>query len=84
MFAITNAVPVFRETGTWVHDWRRPQLDLSDDVLFLRDVPGGETVLRQQLPGRRFFRVQRDSRSPDLVLTPLAGGEPTILSFILR
>jgi len=84
MFAITSAVPVFRETGTWVHDWRRPQLDLSDDVLFLRDVPGGEAVLQRQLPGRRFFRVQRDPRSPDLVLTPLAGGEPTILSFIRR
>jgi hypothetical protein len=84
MFAITSAVPVFRETGTWVHDWRRPRLDLSDDVLFLRDVPGAEAALQQQLPGRRFFRVQRDPRSPDLVLTPLAGGQPTILSFIRR
>src|SRR5207342_2018292 len=58
-FAITSAIPDMRERGSWVHDWRRPQLDLSDDVLFLRDVRGGEEFLRGQLPGRRFFRVAR-------------------------
>jgi Dolichyl-phosphate-mannose-protein mannosyltransferase len=84
MLALTNAVPALRETGSWVHDWRRPQLDLSDDVLFLRDVPGGEAILKQQLPGRRFFRVQHDPRSPQLTLIPLAGGEPIVLSFLRR
>lgn len=74
-FAVVGSIPAMRDVGSWVHDWRRPQLDLSDDVLFLRDVRGGESVLRSQLPDRRFFRIQRDSRSPFLMLVPLAGGE---------
>lgn len=76
-FAITSAVPRMRDTGSWVHDWRRPQLGLDDDVLFLRDVRGGaEATLRDQLPGRRFFRVARDPRGPYLTLVPLSGGAP--------
>lgn len=80
LFAITSAIPSMRDRGSWVHDWRRPQLDLSDDVLFLRDVRGGEEILRGQLPGRRFFRVARGAGSPYLTLVPLAGGAPIPLA----
>jgi hypothetical protein len=79
-YGITSAIPRMRETGSWVHDWRRPQLDLSDDVLFLRDVRGAEAVLRAQLPGRQFFRIARQAGSPYLTLVPLAGGEPVPLT----
>jgi hypothetical protein len=79
-FAITSAVPRMRDTGTWVHDWRRPQLDLSDGVLFLRDVRGAEDALRRELPGRRFFRIARDGGAPYLTLVPLSGGEPIPLA----
>jgi hypothetical protein len=64
-----------RDVGSWVKDWRRPRLDLSDDVLFLRDGRGVESALRSQLPDRRFFHLEGDSRSPFLKLVPLAGGE---------
>jgi hypothetical protein len=73
--AVYGSVPAMREIGSWVHDWRRPRLDLSDDVLFLRDIRGRDTMLRTQLPDRRFFRLQRDSLSPFLFLMPLAGGD---------
>ncbi len=75
-FGITSAIPRMRETGSWVHDWRRPEVDLSDDVLFLRDARGAEQILRGQLPGRQFFRVARQAGSPYLTLVPLAGGDP--------
>jgi hypothetical protein len=74
-FALVESIPAMRDLGTWVHDWRRPQLDLSDDVLFLRDVGASESAIRNQFPDRRFFRIQLDSRSPFLLLVPLAGGD---------
>jgi hypothetical protein len=73
--AVVETIPAMRDVGSWVKDWRRPRLDLSDDVLFLRDVRGAEDVLRRQFPDRRFFRIQGDSRSRFLMLAPLAGGE---------
>jgi hypothetical protein len=72
---IVESIPAMRDVGSWVYEWRRPRLDLSDDVLFLRDRTGGESVLRRQFPDRRFFRIQLDSRWPFLMLAPLPGGE---------
>jgi hypothetical protein len=69
-----------RAVGTWVHDWRRPQLDLSDDVLFLRDAPGIAGALQAQLPDRKFFRIQGETRWPVLQLVPLGGGAPIPLT----
>jgi len=76
-FAVVNGWPEMREIGTWVHDWRRPRLDLEDAVLFLRDVPGTIDPLRARFPGRVFFRVER--RSDSLQLVPLDGGPPRSL-----
>jgi dolichyl-phosphate-mannose-protein mannosyltransferase len=78
--AIREAIPAMRNVGSWVYEWRRPRLDLSDDVLFLRDFRADENVLRSQFPDRRFFRVQADGRSPFLLLVPLAGGEAVPLT----
>ena len=75
-FSIVRSVPAMREVGTWVHDWRRPRLDLSDDVLFLRNAPGVESGLRRQFSNRRFFRLQPVDTPPFLALVPLGGGTP--------
>ena len=75
-FSIVNAYPDLAATGTWVHDWRRPTLDLSDDVLYLRDVPGTEPLLRRSFPDRRFYRLQPLRQPPYVVIVPLAGGQP--------
>ena len=72
--AIVETIPAMQEIGSWVKEWHRPRLDLSDDVLFLRDAAGGEGVLRAQFPDRRFFRIVLDRRSPFLMLVPLDGG----------
>jgi hypothetical protein len=80
LFAVVGSVPRMRDVGTWVHDWRRPRLDLNDDVLFLRDVRDVEAALRAQFPDRRFFRIRRDPRSPVLLLVPLEGGAPIPLT----
>jgi hypothetical protein len=72
--AIVELIPATRDVGSWVKEWRRPRLDLSDDVLFLRDTGRGESVLHGQFPDRRFFRIELDPRSPFLMLVPLAGG----------
>ena len=73
-FGVTSSIPRMRDIGSWVHDWRRPQLDLSDDVLYLRDVRGAEDELRRELPGRRFYRLAKPPGSPYLALVPLEGG----------
>jgi dolichyl-phosphate-mannose-protein mannosyltransferase len=78
--AVVESIPAMRDVGSWVYDWRRPRLDLSDDVLFLRDVRAAEGGLRAQFPDRRFFRIRRDDQSPFLMLAPLAGGEPIPLT----
>ena len=81
-FAVVGAVPGMRDIGSWVHDWRRPRLDLSDEVLFLRDTPQA-AALRGQFPDRRFFRLERIESSPCLVLVPLDGGEPIRLAALV-
>jgi hypothetical protein len=73
--AIVASIAAMRDVGSWVKDWRRPRLDLSDDVLFLRDVGGVESALRSQFPDRRFFHLEGDNRSPFLKLVPQGGGE---------
>jgi hypothetical protein len=78
--AVVESIPAMRDVGSWVYDWRRPRLDLSDDVLFLRDVRAAEGGLQAQFPDRRFFRIRRDDGSPFLMLAPLAGGEPIPLT----
>ena len=79
-FAIVNAHPDLREIGTWVHDWRRPMVNLEDEILFLRDVPAVEPALRAQFPDRRFFRLVPLRVAPFLVLVPIDGGPPRPLS----
>jgi Dolichyl-phosphate-mannose-protein mannosyltransferase len=74
-YAVTGTVTTMRDLGSWVHDWRRPRLDLSDDVIFLRDTPEA-AALRTRFPDRRFFRLQRLESFPTLVLVPLDGGSP--------
>ena len=76
LFTIVNAYPDLGAVGTWVHDWRRPQLDLSDDVLYLRDVPRAEPELRRLFPDRRFYRLQPMREPPYVVVVPLDGGSP--------
>jgi hypothetical protein len=73
-FAVVNAEPDLAEIGTWVHDWRRPQLDLDDDVLILRDVASTESAVRRRFPERRFFRLALSRETPFLSLVPLDGG----------
>lgn len=75
-FAIVNAFPDTRELGTWVHDWRRPRVDLEDPVLYLRDAPEVEPTLRARFPDRRFFRLQPLRESPFVLVTPLDRGSP--------
>lgn len=75
-FSIVNAYPNLGAVGTWVHDWRRPRLDLSDDVLYLRDVPHAEPELRSLFPDRRFYRLQPLRQPPYVVVVPLDGGAP--------
>jgi hypothetical protein len=74
-YTVTGVVASTRDIGAWVHDWRRPRLDLSDEVIFLRDNHVSES-LRARFPDRRFFRLQHIERYPCLVLTPLDGGPP--------
>jgi hypothetical protein len=75
LFAVVGSVPALRDIGTWVHDWRRPRIDWSDDVMLLRDAPGVQAALRARFPDRRFFRIHRDAGTPFLVLVPLDGGQ---------
>jgi hypothetical protein len=81
MFAVVSAIPAFGQTGTWVHDWPRPQLDLGDQVLFVRDTPAVEREVRARFPDRRLFRLRRTaSMPPTLELAPLNGGKPVSLA----
>jgi hypothetical protein len=75
-YSIVNAYPSFAAVGTWVHDWRRPTPDLSDDVLYLRDVPAAEPELRRLFPDRRFYRLQPLDEPPFVLVVPLDGHAP--------
>ncbi len=79
-FAVVNAFPDMRELGTWVHDWRRPRVDLEDRVLYLRDVPEVEPALRTTFRDRSFFRLQLLAASPFVLVVPLDGDSPRPLN----
>jgi hypothetical protein len=69
-------IPGMPQIGTWVFEWRRPRLDLSDDVLILHDRPEIEPLLRAKFPDRRFYRMLVLTAAPHVVLVPLNGGPP--------
>jgi hypothetical protein len=71
--------PAMAKTGTWVHEWRRPLSDLSDDVLILHDRPDVEPPLRRQFPDRRFYRLVLSQREPYADLVPLPANPPAPL-----
>jgi hypothetical protein len=71
---IWSRVPWMREVGTWVFEWRRPRLDLTDGVLILHDRPGVEGWLRERLPDRRVFRIGLREETPYAVLSATHGG----------
>lgn len=73
---IWSRVPWMREVGTWVFEWRRPRLDLSDDVLLVHDRPGVEAWLRDRLPERRVFRIELLEEAPYARLRPPDAGAP--------
>lgn len=73
---IAYAYPRFAQIGTWVKDWPRPQLDLSDEVLMLRDIPEDIPELRRQLPDRKFYRLVAIRESPYVVVVPLDKADP--------
>lgn len=74
--AIWSAYPPLAAIGTWVYDWPRPQLDLSDDILYLRDVEPAISELRRLLPDRRFYRLRPLREPPYVMVIPLDGGAP--------
>lgn len=76
---IWSRVPWMREVGTWVFEWRRPRLDLTDGVLIVHDRPGVESWLRERLPDRRIFRIGLLDETPYAILTGLHGGAPVPL-----
>jgi hypothetical protein len=63
-----------RDLGTQVFEWRRPRLDLSDDVLILHDRTGVEAWLRERMPQRRFYRIELREEAPYALLRPLDAG----------
>jgi hypothetical protein len=69
-------VPGMAQIGTFVYEWRRPLLDLSDDVLMLHDRPGVEQSVRSKFPDRRIYRLLVLREPPYVVLMPLTGGVP--------
>ncbi|MEX2224719.1 MAG: glycosyltransferase family 39 protein [Candidatus Rokuibacteriota bacterium] len=69
-------IPGMPQIGTWVFEWRRPLLDLSDDVLILHDGPGIEELLRPKFSDRRFYRILVLAQAPHVVLVPLDGAPP--------
>jgi hypothetical protein len=73
---IWSAYPQLAAIGTWVYDWPRPQLDLSDDILYLRDVEAAVPELRHLLPDRHFYRLQPVGAFPYVMVIPLDEGEP--------
>jgi dolichyl-phosphate-mannose-protein mannosyltransferase len=73
---IWSRVPWMREVGTWVFEWRRPRLDLSDGILIVHDGPGVEGWLRERMPDRRVFRIGLLEVKPYAVLSAVPGGVP--------
>lgn len=73
---IVDAYPGLAAIGTWVYDWPRPQLDLSDRILYLRYVPEDIPKMQQLMPDRKFYRLRAYIDSPYVTVTPLDHGEP--------
>jgi hypothetical protein len=69
-------MPAMRQLGTWVFEWRRPRLDLGDDVLIVHDGSGVEPWLRERMPERRFYRIVLLRGEPYAALFPLPAGTP--------
>jgi len=69
-------IPGMAQIGTFVFEWRRPLLDLSDDVLMLHDGPGVEQSVSAKFPDRRIYRLLVLKQPPYVVLMPLTGGLP--------
>jgi hypothetical protein len=76
---IWSRVPWMREVGTWVFEWRRPRLDLSERILIVHDRPGVEDWLRERMPDRRLFRISVRDAMPYALLTAVPGGTPVPL-----
>lgn len=63
--------PAFRETRSWVFEWRKPKPDFSDRILILNDVEGKEDEIRKAFPGRKILRMKPSPDEPFFQLTPL-------------
>ncbi|HEU5190959.1 MAG TPA: glycosyltransferase family 39 protein [Methylomirabilota bacterium] len=69
-------VPWMREVGTWVFEWRRPRLDLTEGLLIVHDGPGVEEWFRERMPDRRIYRIRLLWVMPYAVLSAVPGGAP--------
>jgi hypothetical protein len=67
-FKVWGADPQLAQTGTWVHEWRRPRPDFTDDVIYLHDAEGLSAQAIAQFPDRKIFRL---SLTPQLGVIPL-------------
>jgi hypothetical protein len=74
--AIWIHMPWMRQLGTQVFEWRRPRLDLSDDVLIVHDRTGVEAWLRERMSERRLYRIELRPEAPYALLRPLDTGSP--------
>lgn len=63
--------PPVREIGSYVYEWRIPDPDLSDRVLFLRDDPNTLAQLKQKFSKHVFLRLKSIKEPPYLELSPL-------------
>jgi hypothetical protein len=74
--AIWIHMPWMRQIGTQVFEWRRPRLDLSEDVLILHDRTGVERWVHERMPERRLYRIELLKETPYAVIKPLPAGAP--------
>lgn len=74
--ATWSHLPGMARIGTWVFEWRRPRLDLNDDVLILHDREGVEQAVRGAFPSRPIYRLVLLTQAPYAALLPLDGGTP--------
>lgn len=69
---IRNRLPEGPETGSWVHEWRRPKPDFSDDILILHDVERTHAAIREAFPDRTILRMIPTDDGSIFRLTPLS------------
>jgi hypothetical protein len=72
---VWSSQPALNLRASWVHEWRRPKPDLSDDVLILRNRGNQLPELMRALPGRRFYEMVPAAWLFDL--KPLPAPEPS-------